>query len=99
MIYGSPFRDQTRRICLRHTAVFQKAVNNNVTAPDYFICNFLNLLYNKDNFIFFDQLPALSSGSLSQDGALPAKRESGENPEQSCCCIRAVLSHIHCRKL
>ena len=25
-----------------------------------------------------------------------AKRESGVNPEQSCCCIRAVVSYIHC---
>lgn len=25
-----------------------------------------------------------------------AKRESGGNPEQSCCCIRAVVSYIHC---
>ena len=25
-----------------------------------------------------------------------AKRESGENPEQSCCCVRAAVFHIHC---
>ena len=31
------------------------------------------------------------------DSRYTAKRESGENPGQSCCCIRAVTAHIHCR--
>ena len=32
----------------------------------------------------------------AQDVGPSAKRESGQNPGQSCCCIRAAGSHIHC---
>ena len=44
------------------------------------------------------QLPVLSSAYYDDIHIeYAAKRESGANPGQSCCCVRAVIVQIHCR--